>query len=277
MLIDCGEGTQMRFRDLGEKESKIERIFISHLHGDHYFGLVGMLTTWQLLGRTRPLTVHGPKELWPIVEAQVDVRRLGYPCGFESTQTQTQVLIAEHRNYTVESFPLEHAGFPTTGFLFREKPSGRRINGEKAEALRVPISEREGLRWGADARLEDGTVISNEELTIPGWKSRSYAYCSDTGYFLGLAAIVESVDLLYHEATYLNEHADLAAERGHSTAEEAARTAATAGAGLLLLGHFSSRYPNPAPLLREAKEVFEHSELALEGKRFEVSRQEAKD
>jgi ribonuclease Z len=275
LLFDCGEGTQMRLVEQGIRPGRISTVAISHLHGDHYFGLVGLLNSFHLMSRVRPLTLFAPAELWPILDLQMRYTNesLSYALTCSETRPDGLNLLVEREGYALWSFPLNHGQTPTTGFLLRERSTGRRIDGAKVEALGIPHEDRERLRLGQDIRTPDGRVIPNAELTLPGWKPRSYAYCSDTAYMPELAETLQGVDLLYHEATYAEEDAEKAALRFHSTARQAAMLARDAGVGRLLLGHFSSRYADLDRLLDEAREIFPRAELALEGTCFALERQ----
>jgi len=275
-MLDCGEGTQMRLAECHVRPGKLEAVLISHLHGDHYFGLVGLLNSFHLLGRVRPLTVYAPADLLPILELQMRYSKgaLSYPLQVIPTQADGVHVVFSDQQLEVLSFPLNHGPTPTTGFLIREKPGGRRILGEKAQALGISHADMERLRQGADVPDAAGRMLRNDELTLAPWKPRSYAFCSDTAYLPALREVVQGVDLLYHEATYAEADAHRAADRFHSTARQAALLAADAGVGRLLIGHFSSRYEKLEPLLEEARGVFPATELALEGQVFAVEKRE---
>lgn len=299
ILLDCGEGTQMRLAQArmaqqqqkelrGEGEQgeaslrigRIEAICITHLHGDHYFGLVGLLNTFHLLSRRKPLTIYGPPELKPLLEGQLSYLKgeLSFTLEFVPTQSERPECVFQDAFIELWSVPMQHGQSACTGFLALEKPGGRRIRGETVTEAKVAHEHMEALKQGRDVPDGEGRLRSNAELTLPPWRPRSYAYCSDTGYQPGLPTLLQQcarqhrIDLLYHEATYMEEHATLAAERGHSTASEAARIA-QACARRLLVGHFSSRYRALDGLLAEARAVFPHTDLALEGERFEIPRE----
>lgn len=266
----------MRLAECHVRPGKLEAIFISHLHGDHYFGLVGLLNSFHLLGRVRPLTVYAPAELLPILELQMRYSKgaLSYPLEVIPTHANgLNTLFSDHQLEAL-SFPLNHGPTPTTGFLVRERAGERRIQGEKARSLGIAHADMERLRLGLDVPDAAGRIVRNQDLTLAPWKPRSYAYCSDTAYLPSLREVVQGVDLLYHEATYAEADAHRAADRFHSTARQAALLAADSGVGRLLIGHFSSRYENLAPLLAEAQAVFPATELALEGQVFEVEKRE---
>ncbi len=273
-LIDCGEGTQIQLQKYNIRPSKINHIFISHLHGDHYLGLVPLLDTFALLGRTAPIHLYGP----PLLIKVIDLHRTingwtiddaPYKIHFHPLDPLNSELILDSKKLIVKSIPMNHR-VPCTGFLFEEKPKERKMLAEKITTFNIPYTAIPNIKKGADYTTTEGKVIPNEELTVPPPPTRSYAYCSDTAYNESILPIIKGVDLLYHEATYLEDRAELAAPRGHSTAKEAALIAQKAGVKKLLLGHFSSRYHELHPFVEEAKTVFEHSKLATEGHVFEV-------
>jgi len=276
IMLDCGEGTQMRLSDCRIRPGKLEIILISHLHGDHYFGLVGLLNSFHLTGRLRPLTVYAPAELLPILELQMRYTKgqLSYALSVVPTGADGVHLLFQDAAMEILSFPLHHGPAPTTGFLIRERAGGRRIQGEKAQALRIPHADMERLRQGEDVLDAAGRLVRNQDLTLNPWQPRSYAYCSDTAYLPALSDVLRGVDLLYHEATYAEADAHRAAERFHSTARQAALLAASAGVGRLLIGHFSSRYDQLDSLLAESRDVFPNTDLALEGEVFSVEKRE---
>lgn len=268
-LVDCGEGTQERMRMLGVNFNRIGTVLISHLHGDHYLGLLGLLSTMHLLGRTAPLQVHGPGPLKEIIDVQLRASQtyLRYPLHFTPNPDGQGVIITSTTAVEVTSLTLRHR-LPTTGFLFRERP---RPLGLKRERLaEIPHFMRTRVKAGEDLVFPDGRRIPNAELTTPSPPPRTYAYCSDTAPAEGLAPALYGVDLLYHEATFTEELAARAKETLHSTARQAATLAATVGAGELLLGHFSSRYKSADPLLREALSVFPRTRVAQEGCTYRI-------
>lgn len=269
-LIDCGEGTQMRLDAFRVKRSRLDVIFISHLHGDHVFGLPGLLTSLNLQGRTERLRVYGPYGLQAFVATALQVS--GSVLSYELLMQEVDPSVPhddlyENNVLRVRSFPLRHR-VPTMGFLFEEKTKERRIRTEALERYKIPYQAIAGLRRGEDFLMTDGGTVANEVITHDPVPVRRYAYCSDTVYDASLADVVRGVDLLYHEATFLSDMAVQAADRMHATAEEAARTARDAGAGQLVIGHFSSRYKHLEPLLREARSVFPDTELGEEGRVF---------
>lgn len=270
-LIDCGEGTQMQIRRFGIKFQRIDHIFISHLHGDHYFGLVGLLSSMHLMGRTREIHIYGPAELKTIVEAQLFYggARLNFEMCFHATQSNEVSLIFEDEKITVHSFPLAHR-VPTTGFLIREKLHEYRLNVEAARRDKIPVAFYHLLKKGESPQLEDGTVFACEQYTFPRPKPRSYAFCSDTAFRESLADIVRGVTLLYHEATFVQAHQDRAKSTMHSTARQAAELAKLAGVERLLMGHLSARYDSVEQHESEARGVFPACEMAEDGKVYSV-------
>jgi ribonuclease Z len=265
-LIDCGEGTQVALRKLHVHFQKINHIFISHLHGDHFFGLIGLISSMHLLGRTKKLHVYGPPELKEIIDLQlkVSLTELQYPLVFHPTQADEPEVILENEFLSVSSFPMLHR-IPTTGFLFREKPGDRRIRKEFIDMFNIPVHEIVSIKRGADFKDAKGILHSNASLTIDPYPERSYAFCSDTAYFEELIPIVKGASLLYHETTFMQDKAVNAAEKFHSTTREAATIALKAGVRKLLIGHYSARYDNLQPLLDEVRELFPDSELTFDG------------
>ncbi len=263
-LIDCGEGTQVQLAKYKIRRSRITRIFISHLHGDHYFGLIGLLTSMSLLGRLHELHLHGPKALEDIIKMQLKVAdtTLSYKLHFHAIKKEE--LIVDDKKITVECFKVKHR-IECWGFLFREKKNPRKIDAEAVAVHDVPAAYYDKLQQGQDYTNKRGQIIPNKELTAPAPKGKSYAYCADTIYDESLAEIVKHVDLLYHEATYLKDQAERAAERYHSTTIQAAAVAALGNVKKLIIGHFSSKYEVLDDFLPEACHVFENTELALEG------------
>lgn len=265
-LIDCGEGTQMQLIRYRTRFHKISHIFISHLHGDHYLGLMGLLLTMHLQKRIEDLHIMGPRGLDEIITTQLRYSHtsFSYKVHFTELKADQSYLIYESNNLTVHSFPLVHR-IACTGFLFREKPKERRMN--KNKLIPGMAGEEIGkLKKGENVYDPDGKLkYRSMDFTLPPRRSRSFAYCSDTRYEPGLVQYVKNVDLLYHEATFTKEHEQRAAETYHSTAEQAAQLAKAADAGTLLLGHYSVRYKDLGPILEEAHRVFFNSRLALEG------------
>ncbi len=268
-LIDCGEGTQMQLRKNKIRFSKINHIFISHLHGDHVFGLYGLLSTFSLMGRKNTLNLYAPEKYRTILQshlADFDIH-LSYEINFTGLSGKDPVLILDDKYLTVTSFPLKHR-ITTYGFLFREKITDRHILREAVDRYNIPGIRIPAIKKGEDFILDDGSVVPNEELTSPPSAQRSYAYCSDTKYFSRLASFVKGVTLLYHEATFDTTKKELARTTGHSTSTDAAKTALEAGAGMLLIGHFSARYRSVVPLVDEARTVFPSTYPAIDGKSY---------
>ncbi len=270
-LVDCGEGTQIQLRRSRLRFTKLSAIFISHLHGDHCFGLIGMISTFGLLGRTAKLTVYGPEALGPILHQQMEVfcRDLDYEVDFQAVDTKSQQIVYEDRSLTVETIPLEHR-MPCCGYLFREKATQPHIRRDVADFYHIPVSQFDLIKAGADWITTDGEVVPNSRLTSPADPARAYAYCSDTRYMPHLHEQLKGVNTLYHESTYGEDNANRAEKYCHSTARQAALVAKEAGVGQLLLGHYSSRYEEETVLLNEAKEVFDNSLLTTEMAVFDV-------
>lgn len=265
-MIDCGEGTQINLRRSHLRFTGLNTVFISHLHGDHCLGLVGMISTFGLLGRTAPLHIYAPAELDALLRLELQMYCSGLEFGvvFHAIDTTQQTVIYEDRSLTVESIPLAHR-VPCAGFLFREKPHLPHIRRDMIDFYKIPLCHINTIKNGASWELPDGTIVPNSKLTRPAESPRSYAYCSDTKYIPTLHEVVQGVNLLYHEATYGNDKRDNAAKYFHSTASDAAQVARDANVGKLLLGHFSARYDDESVLLNEAKEIFPNTLLAAEG------------
>lgn len=270
-MIDCGEGTQVQLRRAHVHFNKIIAVFISHLHGDHCFGLLGMISTLGLLGRTSPLHVYAPAEFEQLFNMQLDMfcNRMDYKVVFHGVDTAVLDVIYDDRSLTVTTVPLNHRT-NCCGFIFREKPSLPHIRRDMTDFYGIPQCYLNNIKNGADWTMPDGTVIPNSRLTAPADKPRAYAYCSDTKYIPALHEHLKDVDMLYHEATYCEEDAKRAELYYHSTARQAAQVAKDACAGRLILGHFSARYNNEEMLLKEACDVFPNSFLASEMKSFDV-------
>ncbi len=265
LMLDCAEGTQTQMRKSHLHFAKLSRVFISHLHGDHCFGLIGMISTFGLLGRTAPLHVHAPEALGPMLHDQIAffTHDLGFEVVFHAVDTSRQAVVYEDNSITVESIPLEHR-MPTCGYLIREKPQLPHIRPEMLEAYGIPRSQINNIKMGADWITSEGDVIPNARLVTPADPPRSYAYCSDTRYMPTLHEQVKGVNTLYHESTYGEDKIQSAEKYCHSTARQAAMVARDAGVGQLLLGHYSSRYEDENVLLEEAKVVFENTRLTNE-------------
>ena len=271
LLIDCGEGTQIQMRKFKVKSSRISYIFISHLHGDHYLGLMGVLSSYHLAKRTKPLTLFGPQGLDEIITTQFrwSNTKLSYPLNFVQTKPEGLNLLLDHPRFTVHSFPLTHR-LPTTGFLVTEKVGLRSLIKEKLSEAKIPLEAIQSLRKGDDYRDEKGTTYTVAEYTHPLPPLRSYAFCSDTRFEPKLVHYLSQPTLLYHESTFMEADAQRAEDTFHSTAKQAAQMAHLLGAKNLLLGHFSSRYVVLEDMLMEAKTVFDKSELSEEGKTYPI-------
>jgi ribonuclease Z len=268
-LIDCGEGTQERLRCAGVNFQRIEHCFISHMHGDHYLGLVGLISSMHLMGRKSVFHVHGPPDLKEIIDIQLRASGtyLRYPLHFHPLTPANGIVVHEDHRVVVRSLALKHR-IPCTGFVFTERPALRNL---KLETLRlIPHFKRQAVKLGEDLVFPDGTRHANEDLTTDPPRARSYAYCSDTAYDPELIPFIRNVDLLYHEATFTRSLQGRAKETAHSTAEQAATLARDAGAGQLLLGHFSSRYKTVDELLKEALEVFPGTMAAQDGETYPI-------
>lgn len=269
-LIDCGEGTQVQLRKHKLKFSRINHIFISHLHGDHFFGLPGLISTFRLLGREKELHVYGPKG---IKQGIITLLKLGdswtnYPLIFHELSGKTPEVILENEQLRVTTIPLEHRIY-TNGFLFQEKANDRTLNVAAATKYGIDKSQFNNIKKGKDVILENGDRIANEILTLDPPKPKSYAFCSDTVYSEKLVPNISGVEVLYHESTFLESEAHLCSKTKHSTAKQAAQIAKQAGAGKLILGHYSTRYKSIESFKVEAEEVFTPVELADDGKCFE--------
>ncbi|MCH4553339.1 MULTISPECIES: ribonuclease Z [Aestuariibaculum] len=271
-LIDCGEGTQVQLRKHKIKFNRIKHIFISHLHGDHFFGLVGLISTFRLLTRETDLHIYGPKGIKEVITLQMKLSDswTNYKLIFhELTSTESQ-LIFEDDLVEVHTIPLNHRVY-TNGYLFKEKEGNRKLDINLVEEANIDVAYYRKLQQGFDVVNEDGVLIANEKVTKPAKKPKSYAFCSDTMYKEDIVPIIKDVDVLYHESTFLEKHANLAPQTKHSTAKEAATIAKKANAGVLLLGHYSTRYDSLKPFKEEAQEVFKHVRLSQDGKVFDFS------
>lgn len=265
-LIDCGEATQIQLRKYKIKFQRINHIFISHLHGDHYLGLLGLLSSMHLLGRTVDLHIHCPKELQEIIEVQFkhSETRLNYKLVYHHHSYVNDEVLFEDDKVTVTSIVLNHR-IPCCGFKFTEKPLLASISKESIEHYKIPTEQILAIKQGADLKLPDGNVVPNSRLTTQKHTPRSYAYCSDTCYDERILPYIKQVDLLYHEATFLHEKEQRAKETYHTTALQAGMIAQKAEVKQLMIGHYSARYKDLQPLLDEAKTMFEKTVLAIEG------------
>jgi len=270
-MIDCGEGTQIQLRRSRIHFSKIIAVFISHLHGDHCFGLPGMISTFGMTGRTAPLHIYAPAAFEPILDQTLSFfcQGLEFKVVFHAVDTTQNKVVYEDRSLTVETIPLQHR-IDCCGYLFREKPILPHIRRDMIDFYKIPISQINNIKAGADWVTPEGEVIANSRLTTPAEPARSYAYCSDTRYIKTLHELVKGVSTLYHESTYSAEDAERARLYWHSTSQDAAKVARDASVGKLLLGHFSARYNNESQLLEEAKEIFPNSYLTCEGATFDI-------
>lgn len=272
-LLDCGEGTQMQLRKNKIKFGRLNHIFISHIHGDHSFGLFGLLSSFNLMDRKSDLHIYGPSELENILNIHFELFgiKLMYPLIFHRLNCNSSGRIYEDKLVYVDCFPLLHR-IPTCGYLFYEKEKARSLKPEMIEKYRIPIQQRSGIKNGADFTTDSGQRIPNTILTDDPLPARTFAYCTDTRFNRGIVSKINNVDLLFHEATYMEEDADLAKNNFHSTARQAATIAKEAGVKKLIMGHFSTRYKNLDLLLNEARMVFPESYLAEEGQSWKIER-----
>ncbi|MEM7571552.1 MAG: ribonuclease Z [Bacteroidota bacterium] len=280
ILIDCGEGTQMQLLRMGQSLAGLDTILISHLHGDHYFGLPGLLTSQALLNRQRPLTIISPPGLrerlhplleWDKYEWPFELVFLELPSDRLDTDNPPEQLAVFHRVKDLEilPFPLQHR-LPTAGYLIQERKRLPNLRPEQIKRYAIPVQQLKDIKEGLDFRRSDGTIIPNAELVHPAPEPRSFAYCSDTRYLPQIVAYIRKVDLLYHEATFQEFLHDKAISTQHSTAQEAAKIAQAAEVGQLIIGHFSTRYPNTDALLMEARAIFPNTKAARELERHTV-------
>jgi ribonuclease Z len=270
-LIDCGEGTQQQMLRFDVKASRIDYIFISHLHGDHYLGLVGLLSSLHLNGRIKILHIFCPAPLKEIIDLQFKYSEttIQYPIEYTFIDAGAPAKLVENQDVIIESIPLDHR-IPCTGFLFREKKRLRKLQKEKIENMNIPVEYYSKLKKGEDYIDAGGKVYKNDELTIDSERPKTYAYCSDTLYGERYFKQIAGADLLYHEATFLHDMHDRALQTHHTTALQAGEVAAKTNARKLVIGHFSARYKTLNELLDEARSVFPETELAIEGKTFAV-------
>ncbi|MEI6947225.1 ribonuclease Z [Paraflavisolibacter sp. H34] len=268
-LVDCGEGTQIQMIKYKVRRGKISHIFISHLHGDHYFGLVGLLNTFGLLSHKQELHVYGPQALQQIIEIQLQMAEtyLPYPLYFHAV-TENAVLV-DNDKIRIRCFRTSHR-IQCFGFTFEEKISKRKILADKARKFQIPLTFYSSLQNGLDYITPKGETIKNDMVTAPPEKGKSYAFCADTRYDESIIEHIQGFDCIYHETTYLDSMRERAIERFHSTTKQAGMIAQKAGVGKLLIGHFSSKYSTLEAFLSEAREVFPNTELALEGVTYEL-------
>lgn len=270
-LIDCGEGTQVQLRKHKLKFSRIKHIFISHLHGDHFFGLPGLVSTFRLLGRETDLHIYGPKGIKEVITLML---KLGdswtnYQLYFHELHSKNSEVIFEDDNVVVKTIPLNHRIY-TNGFLFEEKEAPRVLNREAAEKYGIDKSQFRNIKNGKDGISPEEAIIPNIKLTLDPPKPKSYAFCSDTSYKEDIVPLVKNVDVLYHEATFLDSEQFLCAKTKHSTAKEAATIAKKANVGQLVLGHYSTRYKSLELFREEARTIFGNADLAEDGKVFNI-------
>ena len=270
-MIDCGEGTQLQLRRSRIRFTKLGHVFISHLHGDHCFGLIGMISTFGMLGRTAPLHIFAHKDLQAILQSQIDYfcQGLEFEVIMHAIDPELNDVIYDDRSLTVTTIPLSHR-IPCCGFLFKEKPLLPHIRRDLVDMYGIPLSQINNIKKGMDWTSPEGEVISSDKLTLPSDPPRSYAYCSDTTYDPGIAKMIEGTDTLYHECTYADEERGRARKHFHSTASEAASIARDAHARQLVLGHFSARYDKETAMLKQARAIFPNSVLAAEGKVIDI-------
>lgn len=270
-LVDCGEGTQSRMAECGINPMKLNSVFISHLHGDHLYGLFPLISTLSLLGRKTPLDVYAPAPLGELMATMNSLLGDGpaFEVRFHPVDTTTHALVYENKVMEVWTVPLRHR-VPAAGYIFREKQPELNVRKEKIDYYGLDISHIVALKRGEDITLDDGRVLANDELTYIPYEPRAYAYCSDTMASGKVASLVCGVDLLYHEATFAAADKALARQTGHSTSVDAAGIAAKAGVGRLLIGHFSGRYKDTTGLVAEARDVFPNTEEAIEGRCYAI-------
>lgn len=270
-LIDCGEGTQVQLRKNKIKFSKINHIFISHLHGDHLYGLIGTISTFSLLGRTTDLHIYGPKGIKELILLQLKLTEswTTYDLFFHELESKESEVIFEDKRVIVRTIPLKHRVY-TNGYLFQEKPDERKLNVEAVQSYDIHVAYYQKIKNGSDITLDNGTVVENHKLTFDPPPAKSYAFCSDTVYNEAVIPIIQNADVLYHESTFLESEAPLALKTLHSTAKEAAAIALKANVKQLILGHYSTRYDGIERFKEEAETVFPNVLLADDGLSFEL-------
>ena len=278
VLIDCGEGTQAQIQKYNIRKSKIRHILISHLHGDHIFGLIGLLTSLSLEGRTKNLDIYGPEGLEEIIRIQLKYNGgdFYYPVRFHILDMEKNYFILENKKFSIQTIPLNHR-IPTVGFLIREKRRPRNIIKEKIAEYDIPYQLIPMIKEGGNFKTQDGKIIANDRITTAPPTPRSYAYCSDTRYTESIIPIIKGVDLLYHESTYCEDNKKQAVISMHSTAMEAAQIAKKAQVGQLILGHYSSRYKTTEQFEIEAQSIFSNSIAGIEGGTYKVPRLRSKN
>lgn len=273
-LIDCGEGTQIEIRKNKIRFAKINHIFISHLHGDHIFGLFGLISTFNILDRNKDLHIYAHVELEKFLNKHVEYfeRSLSFKIIYHHINPKRNEVIYEDSKVTVETVPLKHR-VPTCGFKFSEKPHLYNLKKNVTVKYSIPISQIQNIKEGGDFINDQGDIIPNHQLTLPPYKARSFAYCTDTAYSEKIIPIIRDVDLLFHEATFANNMKNQAKKTMHSTSEDAAKIAKMANAKKLILGHFSARYKDVTPIINEAKEIFPNSYAAEDGEKYSIELQ----
>ena len=269
-LIDCGEGTQVQLRKQKIKFSRINQIFISHLHGDHFFGLIGLISTFTLLNRENDLHVYGPKGIKEIILLQLRASGsfTGYNLYFHELESKESEVIYEDDKVTVSTIPLNHRVY-TNGFLFQEKVGNRHLNIEAVAKYKIEKCYFDKIKQGVNVTLDSGEVIENDLLSFPPDATKSYAFCSDTMYDESIVPLIKEVDVLYHESTFLDSEQQYTEKTKHCTAKEAAKIAKLANVKQLILGHYSTRYGSIEPFKTEAETVFDNVLLADDGREFE--------
>ena len=270
-LIDCGEGTQIQIRKNKIRFGKINHIFISHLHGDHIFGLFGLISTFNLLNRDKDLHIYAHPELENILNKHLEYfeRSISFKIEYHHLKPKVSEMIYEDEKIKIETIPLKHR-VPTCGFMFTEKPHLRNLRKNVVQDYKIPISKIQGIKKGEDFINDNNEVIPNQKLTLSPYKIRSYAYCTDTTYSEKIIPIIKDVDLLFHEATFGKNMKRQAKLTSHSTSEDAAKIAKMANAGKLIVGHFSARYKDVDPIIKEAREIFSNTYSAEDGEKHKV-------
>ncbi len=270
-LIDCGEGTQVALRKSKAKFARVKHIFISHLHGDHFYGLIGLISTFRLLGREADLHIYGPKGIKEVILLQLKLANsyTNYALIFHELESTESALIFEDETVEVHTIPLNHRVY-TNGFLFKEKPGERKLDMNAVKEANINLSYYRKIKAGADVVNEDGVLISNKKITLDAPPPKSYAFCSDTMYKADIVPLIQNVTALYHESTFLEQHRHLCEKTKHSTAKEAALIAKQANVGQLILGHFSTRYSSMELFREEAQTVFANTDIADDFKVFEL-------